>query len=49
MLLGRKGTSRNLPMAGCALALNLIRAARINQQVLFNLLLCLDREAKFLE
>lgn len=42
MLLGAKGTSRNLPKAGCALALNLITAARINQRVLLNLLLQLE-------
>lgn len=43
MLLGAKGTSRNLPKAGCVLALNLITAASINQQALLNLLLQLDR------
>ena len=43
MLLGGKGTSRNLPESGCASALNLITAAGINQQVLLNLLLRLDR------
>lgn len=49
MLLGAKETSRNLPEAGCALALNSITAASINQRALLNLLLWLDRGARSLE
>lgn len=46
MLLGAKGTSRNLPTAGCVLALNLITATSINQRALLNLLVRLDRRGQ---
>lgn len=46
MLLGAKGTSRNLPKTGCALALNLIIVSSMKQQALLNLLLQLDKEGQ---
>lgn len=49
MLLGAKGTSRDLPKAGCAAAVNSITAASIHQRALLNLLLRPYGEAKVAE